>query len=213
MVDAESFLFSPYIFEALIMSNARLCHPRMQLLAALACMLAASSLHAQVRSLDLREMVGSAGMIFVGVVTDVHGGYDENGDIVTYTTFSVEQSVQGVAGSTVTVKQLGGQAGGLSTYLQHMRYFKRGERVLAMFYPVSHLGFTSPVGLEQGVWTVGPDNRIYGVRPEILRGLGSELTRQGITATGGAIERARFIGLIQDILAPAAPLKKGGASR
>jgi hypothetical protein len=180
-----------------------------------ACILALTALPlaAQVRTLGMPERVNSAGTIFIGTASEVHGAYDEHGDIVTYTTFTIEQPIHGLAGSTVTVKQLGGQAGGLATQLAHMRYFKQGERVLVMFYPVSDLGFTSPVGLEQGVWSVGPDNRVYGVRPGILRGLGTELARHGITAGGGAIETGRFIDLVNDLLGSATILRKGGTTR
>jgi hypothetical protein len=185
----------------------------MQLLAALAFLLLAYPSQAQVRSINLREMTASAGTIFVGTVTDVHGGRDSHGDIVTYTTFSVEQAIHGVSGTTVTVKQLGGEADGMTTRLAHMRYFQRGERVLVMFYPVSELGFTSPVGLEQAVWNIGPDNQVYGVRPQILSDLGTEVARRGITMKSGTIERTKFIGLINDLLAAAKTLKKGGNNR
>ena len=89
----------------------------------------------------------------------------------------------------------------------------RNERVLVMFYPVSELGFTSPVGLEQAVWNIGPDNQVYGVRPEILRDLGTEVARHGITMKTGTIERTKFIALIRDLLTTAKTLKKGGSNR
>jgi hypothetical protein len=169
-------------------------------------------LAAQVRTLGLREMVASAGTIFIGTVSDTHGAYDEHGDIVTYTTFTVEQPIHGVAGSTVTVKQLGGDAGGLSTRLEHMRYFHRGERVLVMFYPVSDLGFTSPVGLSQGAWTVSRENTIAGVTPAALQGMESLLRAHGITQNG-VIERTKFISLINDLLASGKTQMKGGGGR
>jgi hypothetical protein len=200
------------------MRQPRLCHPQMQLLAALAFLLLALPFmahpsQAQVRSINLREMIASAGTMFVGTVTDVRGGRDSHGDIVTYTTFSVEQNIHGVSGTTVTVKQFGGEADGITTRLEHMRYFRRNERVLVMFYPVSELGFTSPVGLEQAVWNIGSDNQVYGVRPEILQGLGTEVSRQGISMKSGTIERTKFIALIRDVLAATKTLKKGGSNR
>jgi hypothetical protein len=181
--------------------------------ALLLLLLLPSTSRSQVRALDLREMVGAAGMIYVGTVTDVHGGRDEHGDIVTYTTFSVEQAVRGVSGTSITVKQFGGQFGGLSTTIAHMRYFQRGERVLVMFYPVSDLGFTSPVGLEQGVWKIGSDNRVHGIRPEILRGLTAEMKRNQLTLTSGSAARIPFIAVINDLLAPSKSQKKGGSNR
>src|SRR4051812_20205294 len=102
-------------------------------------------LASQVRPLGLREMVASAGSIFIGTVATARGGTDEHGDIVTYTTFTIEEPIYGVAAKAITVKQLGGEAGGMVTRLEHMRYFQPGERVLVIFYPVSSLGFTSPI--------------------------------------------------------------------
>src|SRR5687767_246650 len=119
---------------------------------------------AQVRSINLSEMAESAGIAFIGSVAASHSGLDETGDIVTWTTFRVERPIGFLPVSMVTVKQIGGTANGISNYLSHMRYFQPGERVLAMFYPTSELGFTSPIGLDQAVWNVTSDGRIAGVR-------------------------------------------------
>jgi hypothetical protein len=40
-----------------------------------------------------------------------------------------------------------------------------------MFYPVSHLGFTGPIGLDQGVWSVTMDNHVANVGTRTLSGL------------------------------------------
>jgi hypothetical protein len=167
-------------------------------------------LAAQVRTLGMPEMVNSAGAIFIGTATDVHGGYDEHGDIVTYTTFNVEQPIHGLAGSTVTVKQLGGQAGGLTTQLAHMRYFTRGERVLVMLYPVSDLGFTSPVGLSQGVWSVS-GSQITGVSAAALAGV--DLRKYGIAGASGPLDRVKFVAMINDLLKPGKTQMRGGSGR
>jgi hypothetical protein len=159
------------------------------------------SLAAQVRPLNLREMVASAGTIFIGTVGSVRGATDEHGDIVTYTTFTVEESIYGVAAKSVTVKQFGGEAAGMSARLEHMRYFRTGERVLVMFYPVSSIGFTSPIGLGQAVWTVTPGGLVTGVSGDAVSGLGAMLKSRGATMNGsGSIGRAAFVAVIGDLL-------------
>jgi hypothetical protein len=159
------------------------------------------SLAAQVRALNLREMVASAGTIFIGTVATARSGTDEHGDIVTYTTFTVEEPIYGVAAKSVTVKQLGGEAGGITTRLAHMRYLGPGERVLVMFYPVSSLGFTSPVGLSQAVWNVTSGGLVTGVAPDAVSGVEALLRRHGAAVQGtGSIGRTAFVAVVDDLL-------------
>jgi hypothetical protein len=167
----------------------------------LLCLLAAPALDAQVRVLDLREMTGAAGSIFIGTVASVHGGTDEHGDIVTYTAFNVEDAIYGVPGNGIAIKQLGGETPALSMRLEHMRYFRKGERVLVMLYPTSSLGFTSPIGLSQGVWTIGDDGRVGAVSDDALRGLDAMLRGYGIrTKETQSVDRAVFVGIIKQLL-------------
>lgn len=168
----------------------------------LLCLLAASTaLDAQVRVLDLREMTRSAGPIFIGTVTGVRGGTDEHGDIVTYTTFNIEEAIHGVPANGLTIKQLGGETPALSMRLEHMRYFRKGERVLVMLYPTSGLGFTSPIGLSQGVWTIGGDGRVGGVSDDALHGLETILRGYGIRARETqSVDRAAFVAIINELL-------------
>ncbi len=144
---------------------------RPSLLIPLLLLAAALPLRAQVRTLDLREMAGSAGMIFTGSVMELEGRNDEHGNICTFTTFLVEQPITPIQGPVVAVKQYGGDDGRRSARLAHARYFQKGERVLVMLYPVSELGYTSPVGLSQGVWEVSPEGMVIGIDTRILVGL------------------------------------------
>lgn len=161
----------------------------------------ATPLTAQIRAVNLLEMAESAGAAFVGTVAETHGGLDADGEIVTWTTFLVEQPISFIPVPLITVKQLGGSANGLSHYLSHMRYFRRGERVLVMFYPTSSLGFTSPIGLDQGVWSISPDGRVLGVRQSALEGVGPLLARHDISVSPVQdIELARFTPLLEELL-------------
>jgi hypothetical protein len=122
---------------------------------------------AQERSLSLAEMSRLSGSAIVGTVTSVRSAVDETGRLVTYTTFRVEQTMKGAILGELTIKQLGGRANGLSTYIPHMRYFTAGERVIVMLHPASSLGFTSPVGLWQAVWPVDRDGNVTAITSAI----------------------------------------------
>lgn len=160
------------------------------------------TLTAQVRSINLAEMARSAGVAFIGTVADVRSGLDEDREIVTWTTFRVEQPIGFLPVPMITVKQLGGTADGVSHHLSHMRYFQPGERVLVMFYPTSELGFTSPIGLDQAVWTVTNDGRVVGVRQSALDGMGGALARHGIAPRASQdVPLVPFVSLLEELIA------------
>lgn len=168
------------------------------LFALLTTFLAGAALWAQVRQVGLGEMIGASGMIFSGTVTQVRGDLDENGDIATWTTFRVETPIRGVAPGSVTIKQYGGRTEKGSMFLAHMRYFVEGERVLVMLYPPSELGFTSPIGMGQGIWKVSDDGNVLGVNSEILKDLGRLPGRYGVQpGPAGQVPMANFIALIR----------------
>ena len=137
-----------------------------------------------VTTVSIEQMVAEAGSIFVGTVIETRGDVDEHGDIATWTTFRIEQPIRGVLpGGTYTVKQFGGTAEGMSTEIEHMRYFRTGERLLVMFYPESRLGYTSPIGLHQGVWGVA-EGMLTGLSRENLEGVESTLLARYELADG-----------------------------
>lgn len=163
--------------------------------------LAHSILYAQSQALTLRDMVTAAGRIFVGTVIQTRGGVDDRGDIVTWTTFRVEQNLLGAAASTVTIKQFGGEARGLSTRIPHMRYFTAGEHLVVMLYPESELGFTSPIGMGQGVWQVAKNGNVGGLTPQALQGLGPILKKNDVSSTSvRSIPLPRFQSVVKEIL-------------
>jgi hypothetical protein len=145
-------------------------------------------------------MVEAAGSIFTGLVVDVRGGLDENDDIVTYTTFIVERPIKGSFATWITIKQFGGEANGLSTYLSHMRYFQSGERVLLMLHPESDMGFTSPIAMNQGVWDIS-DGKVLRVSNTALAGMDARLAAHNITRdSNGSIDKEAFITLIAEMV-------------
>lgn len=155
-------------------------------------------LNAQVRQVGLGEMIGAAGMIFSGTVTDVRGGLDEKGDIVTWTTFRVETPIRGVMPGSVTIKQFGGKSEKGTMYLEHMRYFVEGERILVMLYPPSELGFTSPIGMGQGAWKVSDNGNVLGFSPTLLKELKGLPAQYGVKpGISQQVPLANLIALIQ----------------
>ena len=165
------------------------------LCSALVCL---PGLHAQEMHVGLQEMIQSSGMIFSGTVTEVKGGKDERGDIVTWTTFRVESPVRGVAPGSVTIKQFGGTSSEGTMLLPHMRYFSHGERVLVMLYPASELGFTSPIGMGHGAWSVTDAGMITGITGEVLSDLGLLASQHGVAPdASGQVPLANMISLIE----------------
>jgi len=172
-----------------------------------------ASVYAQVREMDLREIVGDAGKIFVGTVQKVWGAIDQNGDIVTYTTFKVEENVEGVSSKTITIKQLGGEYNGTNTRLAEIRYFTPGERVVLSMYKESNLHFTCPVGLHQGVWPVSKNNMVSGIQANQLAGIESVAKKYNVTRSTGSssVSMKNFVGLLKELRSSYVP--KGGSTK
>jgi hypothetical protein len=158
----------------------------------------------QVRQLGLQEIVQSAKTICVATVTNVKSTLDENKDVVTYTTFKLEETIAGAPQKTFKIKQIGGDYNGISHKLEHIRYFNKGERVVLTLYPNSQLGFTNPVGLNQGVWNVDTKNRVL-VPADQLMSVKQALAKHSIQSSKSnqSIEKKNFVSLLKDIHATA----------
>jgi len=157
--------------------------------------------------MTIPDMVGAAGTIFIGSVVETRGVLDERGDPVTHTTFRVEQAIKGTSSATFSIKQYGGKTSTVTMLLNHMRYFRQGERVMVMLYPASRLGFSSPVGMDQGVWSV-ENNLVQRVTREALGGMASTLRRNGVAQRDvQSIPAATFVSIVRDAMS------QGGAAR
>jgi len=103
--------------------------------------------------LPLVTIAYEAGRIVHGTVSDVRSGIDESGTPVTWVTFDVARTLKGPHAARVTIKQFGrsdialGRIPGMPTYAP-------GEEVVVFLRPESRRGFTSPVGLDGGVYRV-----------------------------------------------------------
>jgi hypothetical protein len=158
---------------------------------------------AQVRQLGLPEIVQASSIICVATATDVRSIADRNGEVVTITTFRLEETITGKPAKVFKIKQLGGEYKGISHRLEHIRYFRKGERVLLTLYPNSTLGFTNPVGLNQGVWTVDVFNRVVGVTPTQLQDVKDVLPDYAIqySTQPQTIEKKQFVSLLKHLSA------------
>ena len=129
---------------------------------ALFCALAlsASAYAATVLPLGLERLHGDAKLIFLGeCLTNSVQLDQQSGRVVTYTTFEVLETYKGNLGRSHTIKQIGGNLpeAGLSVKIPGVPQFEAGKRYVVFLPPASDLGFSSPVGLSQGMFTLKTD--------------------------------------------------------
>jgi hypothetical protein len=114
--------------------------------------------------LDLATMTERAGTIVSGRITELRSGshpkYKNVG--VLFITLKVNEMIKGAPAQTFTFMQFTGratQAGSgkplsVAQSLPHLPMYRVGEEVVLFLYPPSSVGFTSPVGGEQGKFIV-----------------------------------------------------------
>lgn len=105
--------------------------------------------------LYLDEIVADAQVAFQGTCTASRTERDpQTGLSVTYVTFDVHDVLKGSVGATHTIKQLGGRTGSENYRVEGVPSFSVGQEYVVFLYGVSSAGFSSPVGLSQGKFTV-----------------------------------------------------------
>ena len=122
----------------------------------------ASSQAAMVVPLGLDRLHGDAEYVFLGECLSNSVDHDRVSDmVVTYTTFEVIEAFKGSLGRTHTIKQVGGVLPGadIATKFAGVPQFDVGKRYVLFLPPVSRLGFSTPVGLGQGLFHVRVDAR------------------------------------------------------
>jgi hypothetical protein len=103
-----------------------------------------------VRQMNLEEMVTTAQYIFSGTCITVERRYDDETDRdAIFCTFSISKMIRGEASSEFTFKM-----STVAVDLGQAPTFKPGEEVVLFLYGKSTLGFTSPVGLGLGKFSV-----------------------------------------------------------
>ena len=130
------------------------------ILAALAFCAAAFSIPSHATSvlpIDLAALTDSAALVFEGTCIGNRVERDEaTGKPVTYTTFAVRDVLKGSAEATHTIKQIGGklESEGVEYRVHGVPAFLEGEDYVVFLAGVSSAGFSSPMGLGQGKFTV-----------------------------------------------------------
>jgi hypothetical protein len=109
------------------------------------------------RPLSLEQVVAAADRIVVGSVVDVRLGRDPEGVPATWITLAVSHTLRGPARRQFAIKQFGlaePLADGTLLRLPGMPRYRPGDEVVIFLRRESERGFTSPVGLDQGVYRV-----------------------------------------------------------
>jgi hypothetical protein len=110
-----------------------------------------------VRPLQLDEIIDASVLAFEGTCIGTESRRDpQTGWIVTLTTFTVDDVLKGAAGSTLTIKQIGGEDAreGVRQVVHGIPQFKPGESYVVFMPQASASGLSSPIGLEQGRYFV-----------------------------------------------------------
>ena len=105
---------------------------------------------------NVNQFARSSGYIFSGTVLKIQRTTaGQNAVAFTQITFRVDEAIQGVRSRKIfTIREWSG------LWDSGERY-RPGERVLLFLYPVSKLGFTSPVGGPLGRFVVDHDGKIH----------------------------------------------------
>ena len=128
-----------------------------RLVALLALIIALPATAASVLPLYLDEIIDTAATAFQGTCTGNRTERDaQTGLIVTYTTFLVQERLKGDVGTSITIKQIGGRLsdGSMEFEMPGVPTFAVGGSYVVFLHGVSQAGFSSPVGLGQGRFTI-----------------------------------------------------------
>jgi hypothetical protein len=123
----------------------------------LALFLAGAARATTVLPLSLDDIVATSAVAFEGTCLENRTERDAATNlIVTYTTFAVHDVIKGSPGSTYTIKQVGGELpqSGLAFKVHGVPTFAPGEDYVVFLAGISDKGFSSPIGLAQGRFTV-----------------------------------------------------------
>ncbi len=110
--------------------------------------------------MNLERMVSNAGIIIHGTVATVETKIDQESNILsTFVTIDVKENFYGVSQPSITIKMLGGSSKTRTVKFAEMPKFTVGEEFVGLFYAPSKLGFSSPVGMGQGKFSVVNDEK------------------------------------------------------
>jgi hypothetical protein len=111
--------------------------------------------------ISLEQLSIRAHLIFYGKVIRNEVRIDEqSGRIATFTEFEIIDLIKGKAGRTHTIKQIGGHMKDSNTivHIHGVPEFVTGSKYVVFLPNKSKLGFSSPLGLQQGSFDVATVN-------------------------------------------------------
>ena len=140
-----------------------------KVLAAFLCALVymAPSHATSVVPLYLEEMIDTSSVAFEATCTGNRTEVDaETGFVVTKTTFAVHDVLKGSVGTIHVIKQIGGSLPDekLQYRIEGIPTFDVGKDYVVFLAGVSAAGFSSPIGLQQGKFSVRVDGATRKVR-------------------------------------------------
>jgi hypothetical protein len=146
-----------------------------RLAAALAATLGAATPATSRDAIALRfdDLVDRAARIVHGTVRSVDPGRDGEGIPATWVTLDVDETLKGPAAPTITFKQVGVPdplPDGTLLRLPGLPRYAVGEEVVVFLHGTSRKGFSSPVGLGQGLFRAEPGPKGRAVRAAIATG-------------------------------------------
>ncbi|PCJ89235.1 MAG: hypothetical protein COA54_00420 [Thiotrichaceae bacterium] len=107
--------------------------------------------------LNLEQLSTRANLIFHAEVISNEVKRDaQSGQIATYTEFRIIDAIKGVTGATHTIKQIGGrhETSKITMRVHGVPKFQTGMIYVVFLPKKSSLGFSSPLGLHQGSFSV-----------------------------------------------------------
>jgi len=128
--------------------------------------------------ITLEQLSTRASLIFYGEVSSNDVQKDvQSGQTVTFTEFKIIDLIKGNTTRTHTIKQLGGldKNTNINFRIHGVPKFQRNSRYVVFLPEKSSLGFSSPLGLHQGSFSVTTENG------EQVVSNGRDLSRQNTT--------------------------------
>lgn len=119
-----------------------------------------------IRPISLESLSTRSSLIFYGeAINNQTKKDDQSGAIVTFTTFKVIDLIKGRTGDTHTIKQIGGTLTDTKTIYQvrGVPTYQIGKQYVVFLPEKSSLGFSSPLGLHQGSYSISTINNIKTV--------------------------------------------------
>jgi hypothetical protein len=126
-----------------------------------------------VQKFSLKDLTQKSDAIVMAKVEDSNAVREAGGEIYTYVTLHVTDSVKGMRGATsVTIRQLGGRVDNLESVVPGMPSFRRDEEVVLFLTARDVAGYPWVMGLQQGKYSVVTDEKGgKSVRNELGTGL------------------------------------------